>query len=328
MSRVRGSYGRLKRRLGIAAVAAALLVSGSAPAAAIDERITNQALFDKADSYAEGVTAGNCKVWLGQVFDAVAIAAGSSARIGPGLYSGFIEAGGFEIPPAQATRGDVVFVYDKSNPETFYTGMHGAFVVDNLGNGVFNVIDANYSGNFEIERHEWNLNTYLPAFPELEYAVFRLGSVPAAPPRVPVFRFYNARNGAHFYTSSADEAAGVRAKWPTVFTDEGIAYYMDPAKNAQPLYRFYNVISKSHFYTASPEEAEGVKARWPGVFAYEGETYRVCSTQVPGSVPVYRFYNLKNGSHFYTSSEQERAHVEATWPGIYDFEGVAYWLAQ
>jgi len=40
--------------------------------------------------------------------------------------------------------------------------------------------------------------------------------------------------------------------------------------------------------------------------------------------PVYRFYNVVKGVHFYTASETERANVVATLSSIYRFEGVAY----
>jgi len=47
-----------------------------------------------------------------------------------------------------------------------------------------------------------------------------------------------------------------------------------------------------------------------------------------GALPVYRFYNKVNGSHFYTVSEAERNNVIATWPHIYTYEGVAFYLPQ
>ena len=40
--------------------------------------------------------------------------------------------------------------------------------------------------------------------------------------------------------------------------------------------------------------------------------------------PVYRFYNVQTGAHFFTISRSERDHVVATWPQFVD-EGVAFW---
>ena len=144
----------------------------------------------------------------------------------------------------------------------------------------------------------------------------------------PVYRFYNARAGTHFYTPSAAERDHVIATWPAIFSYEGVAYKVNPENNPQALYRFYNMVSGSHFYTASTSEANHVMATWPHIYDYEGLTYRVSPAYSAAKQPVYRFYNLTNGSHFYTASLVERNHVMATWPHIYQYEGAAFWLGQ
>lgn len=40
--------------------------------------------------------------------------------------------------------------------------------------------------------------------------------------------------------------------------------------------------------------------------------------------PVYRFYNVTNGTHFFTCSAEERDTVIARWPKVFNYEGVAY----
>lgn len=144
----------------------------------------------------------------------------------------------------------------------------------------------------------------------------------------PVYRFYNFTNGTHFFTPSEDEALMIIDTWPDIFDFEGVAYYTNPVNNTQPLYRFYNRRSKSHFYTADPAEAQTILARWPDIFSLDGQTYAVNPGPVTDSVPVYRFYNLANGSHFYTSTVAERDQVMATLAAIYHYEGVAFWLGQ
>jgi len=151
-----------------------------------------------------------------------------------------------------------------------------------------------------------------------------------APPVVlkPVYRFFNLKNGTHFYTDSETEKAYVQATWPTIYNLEGPAYWTNPANNTSPLYRFYNRRSGSHFYTASWAEAEHVAATWPTIFAYDGPTYLVSTEPGAGRIPVYRFFNLRNGSHFFTASAAEADMVIATWPTIYRFEGPAFWIGQ
>lgn len=144
----------------------------------------------------------------------------------------------------------------------------------------------------------------------------------------PVYRFYNFTNNTHFFTPSLDERNTVIATWPNVFDYEGVAYYLNPANNVQPLYRFYNRVSRSHFYTPSAQEAATVLARYSNVYSLDGLTYAVNPYPVANSMPIYRFYNVRNGSHFYTASAQERDTVVANWPTIYHFEGTAFWIGQ
>jgi hypothetical protein len=141
----------------------------------------------------------------------------------------------------------------------------------------------------------------------------------------PVYRFYNAGNGTHFYTPSPEELSMVISKWSDVFAYEGVVYYTQPYRNTQPLYRFYNRRSASHFYTASLDEANSVILKWSNVFTYEGTTYKV-SPYGPANAAVYRFYNKRNGSHFFTASAEERDTVIARWSATYTYEGVAFYL--
>ena len=58
----------------------------------------------------------------------------------------------------------------------------------------------------------------------------------------------------------------------------------------------------------------------------EGPAYNVSMTAA-GSMPVYRFYNKRNGTHFYTASEAEKASVITKLAATYRLEGVAFWVA-
>lgn len=145
-------------------------------------------------------------------------------------------------------------------------------------------------------------------------------------PVIPVYRFYNTFTGAHFYTSSIDEKADVEARYAGIFRYEGIGFSASSELDKEPLYRFYNKAARSHFYTASPEEKSYIESTWPAAFVYEGTSFCVSVTPTQLTVPVYRFYNTRTGAHFYTSSEDERARVAATWPH-YRFEGIAFYVS-
>ena len=168
----------------------------------------------------------------------------------------------------------------------------------------------------------------------IELSAFR-GSGPAhltwailPEPLLPVYRFYNLTNGSHFFTDSTAECEIVRTRWSHIYRDEGVAYCTKASRNTQPLYRFYNRVSGSHFYTASDAEAAAVQATWPHIFTLDGRTYSVNPGYVAGSIPVFRFYNVRNGSHFYTASVEEANAVTEKWGYIYRFEGPAFYLGQ
>ena len=158
-------------------------------------------------------------------------------------------------------------------------------------------------------------------------AVFTVLPAPAAK-WVPVHRFYNKKAGVHFYTISDAEKQYVVAHYGSVYTYEGIGYYINTAspENVIPLHRFYNNRTGVHFYTASESEKNYVLSRrdWP--FVYEGIAYYVSSSP-SGGQPVYRFYNFKQGAHFYTASAAERDNVKARYSYTFAEEGVAFYLA-
>ncbi|MGB4580719.1 MAG: peptidoglycan DD-metalloendopeptidase family protein [Coriobacteriia bacterium] len=143
----------------------------------------------------------------------------------------------------------------------------------------------------------------------------------------PVYRFYNVTNGTHFFTPSAEERDMVVSRWPRVFQYEGVAYSTEATVGTVPLYRFYSQRSASHFYTASTDEAAMITAIWPDIFSLEGRTYSVSPTGIDGWDPVYRFYNVKTGSHFYTASAEERDLVIAKLSMTYQYDGVAFHVA-
>lgn len=147
------------------------------------------------------------------------------------------------------------------------------------------------------------------------------------PSVVPVYRFYNANSGTHFYTASEGERYTVIKKYPAIYKFEGVAYSLNTANptNCVPLYRFYNTRTGTHFYTASEDEKNSVIAKWSSTFQLEGVAYNV-STNSSNATPIYRFYNKRNGTHFYTASEDEKNSVIAKYPSTYAFEGVAYYI--
>jgi hypothetical protein len=149
----------------------------------------------------------------------------------------------------------------------------------------------------------------------------------ACAPMLPVFRFFNTREGVHFYTASDAEKSNVIKNLSSIYRYEGIGYQVNVSNpdNKLPLYRFYNTKRGVHFYTANATEANDVIARLSGTYKYEGVAYHVSENPANGT-PVYRFYNFKQGVHFYTASEVEKNNVVKNLTSTYTYEGVGYYI--
>ncbi len=96
----------------------------------------------------------------------------------------------------------------------------------------------------------------------------------------------------------------------------------------QPVYRFWSPTNQTHFFTIDPAERDFIMRNYSSqIWTFEGVAYDAFSTQVTGSVPLYRFYSPKNRGHFFTTNVQERDQVISSYPrDIWTYEGVAYFV--
>lgn len=126
----------------------------------------------------------------------------------------------------------------------------------------------------------------------------------------------------HSHGPTPDIYGGNYLFWTTYwkYFDEG------PLASAamRPVYRFFNKNNGSHFYTASEAERYAVTKNYSATYSFEGPAYSINTSNTANSVPLYRFYNKKNGSHFYTASEAERDAVITRWSATYNYEGPVY----
>ena len=143
---------------------------------------------------------------------------------------------------------------------------------------------------------------------------------------MPVYRFYNTRQGVHFYTASEAEKANVQANLASTYNYDGVGYSIDTSSsvNSNPLYRFYNFKKGVHFYTASEAEKANVQANLASTYRYEGVAYHISRT--PTSMPIHRFYNVKTGAHFYTATEGEKNYVIKHSGYTWKYEGVGFYI--
>jgi hypothetical protein len=157
---------------------------------------------------------------------------------------------------------------------------------------------------------------------------FAVTAAPADTP-MPVWRFYNFRTGTHFYTADPAEMANVRDHMKSTYSLDGVAYNVNTANlsNNTPLYRFYNLKTGTHFYTADAAEMNRVKTTMASTYHLDGVAYYVCATNVTSATTVWRFYNMKTGTHFYTADPAEKANVLNTMRSTYSLDGAGFYLA-
>lgn len=123
-----------------------------------------------------------------------------------------------------------------------------------------------------------------------------------------VYRLYNEGNGAHFYTSTYDEA---QVCSDTGWLDEGVDWLAP--NEGDPVYRLYNHALGDHLYTRNAVEALEITTRG---WVYEGVGFLSGNGK-----DVYRLYNHDLHMHFYTSHKDERdGCIQNGW----EDEGVAF----
>lgn len=99
-----------------------------------------------------------------------------------------------------------------------------------------------------------------------------------------------------------------------------------PIADAVPVYRFWSPLYQGHFFTTDTNERDQIIRRWPGTWTYEGQRYTAFTTQVAGTIPLYRFWSSQYTGHFFTADTAERDAVMKKWPNTWKYEGVAYYV--
>ena len=93
-----------------------------------------------------------------------------------------------------------------------------------------------------------------------------------------------------------------------------------------PVYRFFDTTDGTHFYTADASEAASVERTRPDLVPESAGLKAVNpDARNAASVPVFRFFDVSTGSHFFTADPTERDTVIATRPDLsYEPSSVFY----
>ncbi len=143
-------------------------------------------------------------------------------------------------------------------------------------------------------------------------------------PRTAVYRFYNFKTDAHFYTASVAERDWVIKLLPE-YQYDNVGFYAYPTEVAgkQAVFRFYNWDRLTHFFTINAAERDQILQTQPRM-QFDGPVWYAQANGSADTVPVYRFRNLNSGADFYTTSEYERSLVNTF--KSYAYQGIAYFV--
>lgn len=131
--------------------------------------------------------------------------------------------------------------------------------------------------------------------------------------RIPLYRYFRNKDGAHFYTTNYAELGAGNSE----YVYEGIQCYVYSTQQTGtvPLYRYYRNTNGGHFYTTNYAElGSGV-----GEYVYEGIQCYMYPTQQTGTVPLYRYCRKSDNEHFYTTNFSEIGNGNSE----YSSEGIA-----
>jgi fibronectin-binding autotransporter adhesin len=166
------------------------------------------------------------------------------------------------------------------------------------------------------------------------YQLFADGSggtfVALTPQTIGVFRFFDKNFGTHFYTSDPNEEQVILKTRPDLVPEGpgGVGLQAistvsnDP--NAAPVYRFFDTLHGTHFFTASASERDTVINTRPDLTFEPTSLFFEHTQPQPGDTPVYRFFDNKFGTHFYTDDPTERATILNTRPDLVA-EGIGFY---
>ncbi|NLH41895.1 MAG: hypothetical protein GX448_08645 [Planctomycetes bacterium] len=145
-----------------------------------------------------------------------------------------------------------------------------------------------------------------------------------------VYRFWSPVISRHFYTMDTAERDKLIKEYAAVWTYEGPVYKAAASafqKGLLPVYRFWSPIGESHLYTIQESEKDTLIRDYPDYWIFEGVAFYAYpeGSQPAECLPVYRFWNVTDNSHFYTMDESERDKMIREYPDIYVYEGVAFY---
>ena len=116
--------------------------------------------------------------------------------------------------------------------------------------------------------------------------------------------------------------------WTTITVGDSISAGASgmAASGDVSIYRFFDNQDGTHFFTASASEAQTILATRTDLSLEGVGLHGYASADAsPTSEAVFRFFNVADGTHFYTASTSERDTLAASPSSGMTFEGIAFY---
>jgi uncharacterized protein YqjF (DUF2071 family) len=152
--------------------------------------------------------------------------------------------------------------------------------------------------------------------------------IPVEACKYPTYRFWNFYGGNHFYTANTDERDYIVKNHSYLWGFEGTAFlvYKNEIVNTKAVFRFWNIYGGNHFYTANTDERDYIVKNHSDIWKLEGIAFFVYTDKTTENKPVYRFWQIKTGDHFYTANTDEKDYIIKNHSDIWKLEGIAFFI--
>lgn len=158
------------------------------------------------------------------------------------------------------------------------------------------------------------------AFTEADGSYILRGAPAASALVAAIPDYYNTTYGGHY----------TEVRRNLTVTSGGLASGIDlvlggtgPAPTLTPIYRFYRPATGTHFYTMDENEMIRVRDTMKATYSLDGIGYYINLANAANSVPLYRYFNTRTGTHLYTADAREMASL----PAWYQCDGIAYYVS-
>lgn len=177
------------------------------------------------------------------------------------------------------------------------------------------------------------LYTYTPYYPQVGFwniHVKYFGDPQESPRFKAMYEFKGRSTGAYYYTSSSTERYRLIARSSRTWEYKGVVFSVDASgtSNVVPLWRLKNNQTGRYLLTAWASEKNALLAkryRRRAVWSLQAVTAYVALDPTNGTA-VYRMYNSKRKTYYYTTSYAELRSLVAQHNGGWRSQGVCFYL--